>query len=224
MQVATVGHVPTSPFSVLCASASTVPGAHHAAQEEEPGSRTGGGEGASELVLALSLSLSFTSQKRNLCSARWRAQGWRGECRSKASDQVGKPWLPSQAWGLESHTQWHAPGRPPPLRPPPLLGSSFTRHRTLKCQNSGRLAASVFCAFGYAAQSFACTSGACPAQSSNRTQHQAQRRVQCRSRTSNSARGCRRWHLQQSRMAPCKSSWTSPLRRCSVHTRTVHAM
>ena len=109
-----------------------------------------------------------------------------------------------------------------------LLGASLRRQRTFKFQNSGRQAASVFCAFGYAAQSFACRSDACPAQSSNRTQHLAQhdklQRVQSRSRTSNSARGCRRWHLQQSRMAPCKSSWTSPLRRCSVHTQTVHAM
>ena len=102
MQVATVGHLSTSPFSVLCASASTATGAHHAAQEEEPGSRTGlpvWGKGRSELVLALSLSLSFTSQRRSLCSARWRAQGWRGECRSKASDQVGKPWLPKSGVG-----------------------------------------------------------------------------------------------------------------------------
>ena len=109
-----------------------------------------------------------------------------------------------------------------------LLGASLRRHRTFKFQNSGRQAASVFCTFSYAAQSFACRSGAGPAHSSNRTQHLAQhdklQRVQCRSRTSNSARGCRRWHLQQSRVAPCKSSWTSPLRRCSVHTRTVHAM
>ena len=151
MQVATVGHLPTSSFSDLCASASTATGANHAAQVEEPGSRTGAwGRGRSELVLALSLSLSFTSQRRSLCSARWRAQGWRGECRSKASDQVGKPWLPSQVWGLESHTQWQAPGRGrhQDVRclcgRHRLLGPSFTRHRTLKCQNSGRLGCILF--------------------------------------------------------------------------------
>ena len=181
------------------------------------------GGALSELVLALNLSMTFTSRRRSLCSARWRAQGSRGECRSKASGQVGKPWLPSQAWGLESHTQRVA-GTRIRCRPPPLLRSSLKPHRTLMFKFQGWLAESVFCAFGYAAQSFACRSSACPAHSSNRTQHQAQRRVQCRSRTSNSARGCRRWHLQQSRMAPCKSSWTSPLRRCSVHTRSVHAM
>jgi len=113
-----------------------------------------GGRGRSELVVALSLSLSFTSQRRSLCSARWRAQGWRGESDQKPLTKSGSPGCQVRRGGSKAiPSEWQAPGF---AAIPPLLRSSLKPHRTLMFKFQGWLAESVFGAFGYLFRSIIC--------------------------------------------------------------------
>jgi len=113
------------------------------------------GGALSELVLALNLSLTFTSRRRSLCSARWRAQGWRGESDQKPLTKSGCPGCQVRRGGSKAIPSGRHQdvrrlcGTPPPawFQPPMAPHAQVSELRQAGCIRFLRLwlCSSIFC-------------------------------------------------------------------------------